>query len=270
MSFNPVLALFLRVIDVAPLPGLYHVTYPRSSLVSGEIASSSSPRLARLRGGSRLSPTHPREAGAQCPRSSKGSSNRGDPGFDRARPLRPCVILGNSDQAGTDVTVNGAGSINTSAFSFVINGTNFSPFIQPTMGTILLGQTGPNNVSIYGGISGPSSFGAGPQSLPSSGSGPIVGVQHIGMTGLLILPNGYLSGVTLGTSIDTYTNVTIASLGLNPGNYVWEWGAGASHDTFTLEIAAPVPEPASLMPLALPLGISLLAVKFRSAKRKGA
>ena len=120
-------------------------------------------------------------------------------------PYAHASYLATVDQAGTDVTVNGAGSINTSALSFVINGTNFSPFIQPTMGTILLGQTGPNNVSIYGGISGPSSFGAGPQSLPSSGSGPIVGVQHIGMTGLLILPNGYLSGVTLGTSIDTYT-----------------------------------------------------------------
>ena len=96
MRFNSMLARFLLVIGIVPLPGLYHVTYPRSSPVSGEIASSSSPRLARLRGGSRLSQTHPREAGAQCPRSSKGSSNRGDPGFDRARPLRPCVILGNS------------------------------------------------------------------------------------------------------------------------------------------------------------------------------
>jgi hypothetical protein len=75
---------------------------------------------------------------------------------------------------------------------------------------------------------------------------------------------GYLSGNPL-LDTSTYDNATFASLGVMPGTYEWTWGTGANQN-FTLQIgpAAAVPEPSSLLLLALPLGfVMLLAARHR-------
>jgi hypothetical protein len=81
--------------------------------------------------------------------------------------------------------------------------------------------------------------------------------------GVLGVPLGYSSGNSLSdTSI--YVNQTFASLGVTPGTYAWTWGPGPFRN-FTLQIglaAAAVPEPSSILLLALPLGM-LLAARHR-------
>ena len=70
----------------------------------------------------------------------------------------------------------------------------------------------------------------------------------------MFVPTGYVSGASLGTSTDTWSGATFASLGVAPGTYTWTWGTGADADSFTLQIgAAAVPEPASLTLTALGL-----------------
>jgi hypothetical protein len=56
----------------------------------------------------------------------------------------------------------------------------------------------------------------------------------------------YESGQPLSES-SVYNNSTFESLGLTPGTYVENWGAGATADSFTVIVAgaSPVPEPAS-------------------------
>ena len=48
---------------------------------------------------------------------------------------------------------------------------------------------------------------------------------------------------------------------MTPGSYKWTWGSGADADFFQLDIvegAAAVPEPSSILLLALPLGLVVL------------
>jgi hypothetical protein len=61
----------------------------------------------------------------------------------------------------------------------------------------------------------------------------------------------------------------LASLGVTPGTYEWTWGSGVTADSFTLQIGAvAVPEPATLLVFALPLGlIVLLAARYRRPAR---
>jgi hypothetical protein len=59
----------------------------------------------------------------------------------------------------------------------------------------------------------------------------------------LLVSDGYFSGSPLsGTA--TWAGTTIASMQLTLGTYLWTWGAGATADSFTLNIGV-VPEPSS-------------------------
>ena len=50
---------------------------------------------------------------------------------------------------------------------------------------------------------------------------------------------GYVSGTSLSGSA-TYSDASLATLGVTPGTYVWKWGTGANQN-FTLQIKTPVP-----------------------------
>ena len=58
------------------------------------------------------------------------------------------------------------------------------------------------------------------------------------------VPTGYVSGTALSDSA-TYSNTTLATLGVTPGTYVWTWGTSANQN-FTLEIPS-FPPPATNM-----------------------
>jgi VPDSG-CTERM motif len=71
------------------------------------------------------------------------------------------------------------------------------------------------------------------------------------------VPEGYVSGQALSDSI-TFNNATFASLGLEPGTYVWSWGTGLPNQNFTLRIGgAGVPDGGSTVSL---LGFALLGL----------
>ncbi len=92
----------------------------------------------------------------------------------------------------------------------------------------------------------PGLFGSDLFTQPSVGSGSRFGIAAEAFTGqtapALVVPSGYVSGTSLSAS-NTFTGKTFASLGINPGSYVWSWGSGATADSLTLNI---VPEPAGL------------------------
>jgi hypothetical protein len=84
-------------------------------------------------------------------------------------------------------------------------------------------------------------FGSGPTVDASSATGSYTGVIA---DNRLYVAAGYVSGTELSGSA-TWTDDTMAGLGLTPCSYTWTWGSGATADSITLDIG-PVPEPVSL------------------------
>ena len=140
-------------------------------------------------------------------------------------------------EVGSDVVATGSGAINLTGLTFVTHvGIHLISLINPQAATI---RTGPaSGFDRYSGASGPVSFGGGATTYASSGSGGVVG---IGGGDTLIVPGGYVSGNFLSGSA-TYSDATVASLGVTPGTYIWTWGNGANQN-FTLQIPPPVPGP---------------------------
>ena len=81
----------------------------------------------------------------------------------------------------------------------------------------------------------------------------------------LIFPAGYISGATLSDA-STYLDATISSLGLTPGDHVWNWGSGDHPDTFTIDVVS------RRGPLAIDLGMSdrLCRLGYAAVRRNGA
>jgi len=147
------------------------------------------------------------------------------------------------EEVGSDVIATGGGPLDLLGLSSL--GLNADQAgMLPLFGTINTGPAPPNvtPTAAYGGITGPTSFGSGGLLLfADSGSGDLVGVH--GHTGILVVPDGYISGDPLSDT-STYLNQTFAALGVTPGTYVWSWGDGENQN-FTLQIGpVAVPEPA--------------------------
>jgi len=160
-------------------------------------------------------------------------------------------------QEGTNVVATGSGELNLSAL--MLEGSNYEAFPWVSGKGIELGPDSVNNKNVWGGgIISPSSFGSGRYS-GGIGSGSTVGcadgidVDNVSITGVaLIVPLGYVSDTALSDSA-TWSDETIAGLGLTPGTYTWSWGSGSTASFFTLDI---VPEPDSM----ILLGVGGLAV----------
>ena len=164
-------------------------------------------------------------------------------------------------QVGANVVATGSGTIDLTGLSFFGNGALFAPEISPRIGLILTGPSVPG--STYEGYTGPPNFGSGGPTLPSSGSGDIVGINFFGTE--LEVPLGYVSDTALSTT-STYNNQTFASLGATPGTYVWTWGSGADADSFTVQIGVPEPSTWAMMLI----GFAGLGFAFRRSRRKAA
>ena len=167
-------------------------------------------------------------------------------------------------QMGVNVVANGSGPINLTGLTFAQSGqVTGGAFIGPSNALIQTGPTGLVNFDLYGGLfTGPTSFGSGLVKFASSGSGDFVGIHILnvpdgsGPNGLLVVPQGYVSGAALSDSM-TFNNATFVSLGVTPGTYVWTWGTGANQN-FTLVIGgAGVPDGGSTVSL---LGFALLGL----------
>ena len=184
-----------------------------------------------------------------------------------APPAQAAYIV-TLQQQGRDVVATGAGTLDTTDFGEGVSDTDQAR-MNPMSGSILIGPaTTTNNLGVLTRINGPASFGSGVTSENAdSGSGDLVGIfEGIG----LVIPANYLSRSGL-SSTATWANDTFSSLGVTPGSYTWNWGSGAHSDFFQLDIiegAAAVPEPSSILLLALSLGLAgllkLSGGKFRS------
>lgn len=138
--------------------------------------------------------------------------------------------------SGANVVASGSGAINTAGINVFGNTGNFIPDVRPNVARVLIGA---GATTQWQGISGPTSFGPGNASFPSSNSGSATGI--VGINGSLRLPPDYVSGTALqGTS--TWTGSTLASLGMIVGTYTYTWGAGATADSYTIVIGAAPPQ----------------------------
>jgi hypothetical protein len=110
--------------------------------------------------------------------------------------------------------------------------------VSPQTGTTVVGGNGSSNLTFFDNavITGPSNFGVGPGAFADRMNGNAV-IESLSFIGV---PQGYSSGASLFNRT-TFINATYASLGMTPGVYVWSWGSGSDADSFTIDIAAPVP-----------------------------
>jgi hypothetical protein len=135
-------------------------------------------------------------------------------------------------QVGPDVVWQGSGSFNLAAL------TSAGP--NNIGGGFFAGQAiwaiGPSvTIDSYSGtITYPTSFGTGGTPVTSN-TGSTFGILNGGSGRLLYVPSGYISNTTISGS-STYSNNTIAGMGLTPGVYTWSWGTGGNTSTLVMTI----------------------------------
>lgn len=170
------------------------------------------------------------------------------------------ALIFSIDQVGGNVVSSGAGNLNTAGLTEPFNGSPY-PQISGSNGIVIVGDTA--QVSRYSNafIGSAPSFSNGTQRIANGASGNTFGI----LAGLhfLYLPTDYISGSALnGTA--TYSNQTLASLGLIAGSYVYSLN---NSDTVTVNVgpvAAAVPEPATWGMMLLGFG----AMGFRMRRKK--
>jgi len=151
-------------------------------------------------------------------------------------------------EVGPDVVATGSGPLDLTGLnlsgSFSLNPQIQSCFCQ-SEGSAWI-YTGPTSSSVdrYFGLRGPRSFGSGPFTSASTGSGDMVGIATTIFGTILFVPTGYVSGTAL-SDMALYGGRTLAGLGVTPGTYVWTWGTGVNQN-FTLKTLTPVPGTATV------------------------
>lgn len=169
-----------------------------------------------------------------------------------AAPAQAAYII-TIEEIGGDVVATGSGSINTAGLTLVTQ-SSIDSVISPERGVIIAGENsrGGNSVNFFDArLRTQPYFGGGGLASASSSDGPIVGL--VGVLNNVIVPNYYISGQSLGTSTSRYSNSSFCSLGLISGHYVFDLGRGA--DTFTINVGAAVPEPATWAMMMLGFGV---------------
>ena len=140
-------------------------------------------------------------------------------------------------QVGPDVVWSGSGSFNTSAL--ISNGTQLlAAGFQASQAIWAIGSGTNVTLDIYSGVTTyPTSFGSTGTAGALSGSGSTFAILPNGTNRNLLVPTGYVSGTVISGST-TYTNSTIAGMGLTPGTYTWSWGTGANTSTLIMTISS--------------------------------
>jgi hypothetical protein len=187
--------------------------------------------------------------------------------FGAAATAQASTFTVTFEQVGLNVVATGIGTIDTTGLTTIPPGVHSTgAFIVPAAGDIINGSPNGTNYDGYTGFTGPTSFGPGQLTGPSTGSGDIVGIDNGEFSpARLIVPAGYMSGSPLSDT-GTYLNQTLAGLLVIPGTYTWTWDNGA--DNFILQIGPVTTTP---LPAALPLfatGLGALGLLGWRRKRK--
>lgn len=154
-------------------------------------------------------------------------------------------------QSTNEVTMTASGSLNLGGLTKQGNNFYYEPNIEPIAAEFTLGKQVPSSplqdhgdtyrVASGGNIIHPI-FGTGGGSTASSGSGSLFGFVQGGSGNvppdLILVPDDYSSGGSIQATA-TFSGATIASLGMNPGQYVWSWGSGANADSIVMNIPDP-------------------------------
>jgi len=170
------------------------------------------------------------------------------------------------EEVGGNVVATGSGSALLADLTYLTTYDNDTAGVTPSLAAAVVGSPDEEIAILWTGIAGPSSFGSGTFTAPTSGGGDKFGLW--GQVGgnpiaLLHLPNGYSSGDPLSSS-STYAGASFASLGLTPGTYTWASGTGPTADSLRINIG-PVPEPGAW---AMASGVlCLAAVAARRSRR---
>lgn len=197
----------------------------------------------------------------------------------RSANATPYVVT--LQEQGSDVVAVGSGAFDLTGLVHSVFSTPpyFSPILLPSVGTMQIGAPRYDGWT-FKGIKGPASFGSVGMAPTPIGSGDTVWVRaEYGFTNefyAIGVPHAYISGRPLSSSA-TWENASFASLGVNPGAYIWTWGDGAEQ-SFTLQIgplgpggnppAVPVSEPttAGMFGMGAVLVCGCVALRRRKAR----
>jgi hypothetical protein len=144
-------------------------------------------------------------------------------------------------ESGADVVAAGAGVFDITDLTFNGGAGSGSAAVAPSRAAVSIGSAADSG--LYGALSGPLSLGSGRfPTFASSESGDRFGIGFADELDL-VLPSDYVSGAALLGSA-RFDDQTIASLGFDPGTYVYTWGSGDHADSLTIKIggAGTVPE----------------------------
>lgn len=128
--------------------------------------------------------------------------------------------------------------------------------VQPQIGTVQIGGSFMSPTYEYVGVTGPASFGTNWISLFTSNSGDALYLFNLSHA--LYITTSYVSGAQLSAAAQI-ANATFASIGINPGDYVYTLASG---DTLTIAVSA-VPEPGTAA-----LGVMGVAFLMLAASRR--
>jgi hypothetical protein len=161
------------------------------------------------------------------------------------------------EQSGADVIATTSGTFDQTGL--VMGSTLMTPgLLLPSSGGF---ATVFATKRMWSGLTGPTSFGSNVVTPSFLNSGDALLVS--GYDGQIGLPDGFVAGSSLSATT-TFSNATLASLGLNVGTYVYT----APNDTVTLKIGVTtgaVPEPATWAMMIGGFGIAGAAMRRKSA-----
>jgi hypothetical protein len=140
-------------------------------------------------------------------------------------------------QSGSDVIVSASGVLNLADLNYIGEAQGGGPggLGAPSATFIVGGSIGAFDQYSGSTFNAPATFGSfsGPS---NSGSGDTFGVIMNGQPPyILAVPAGYTSNESL-TSTMTFTNTSIATMGLTEGTYTYTWGTGGNADAINMII----------------------------------
>lgn len=163
-------------------------------------------------------------------------------------------------ESGADVVASVSGTLDLTGLSSFPGAQ--SARVQPSIAGLVVGvSASPDNylASFTGDLP---TFGSGGQTLASSSSGNLTGVEYTTFPAaalVLSLPGGYVSNDPLSGSA-TWLATDLATLGIDPGTYAWTLTANG--DSITVNV---VPEP-KILATVMPLGLACVYVGYRRTR----
>lgn len=165
------------------------------------------------------------------------------------------AVIINFEEVGVDVVASYSGSINlTSTISGPGSGSGFNLSDFDGAGTAKFFRSlGGGTTDDYqlGSFDATPDFGG--SGAATSRSGDEFLIEATDTRQQIYLPDGYVTNTSISGSL-TFAGTDIATLGLNPGSYVWSWTNNTVSESVTFNV---VPEPSSLALLAIG-GLALL------------